>query len=749
MFSFTEAKIYTSEENVSSRKNVKNFAERASKETPDTRGNEMFITQSIENGEISIYPKGALDNGESSMKQEEMEIDPIQIDSSRITGRIEKVNGVFLSDDQNNYVQEKGGLLRRDDYKPVLNGQNQAGFGNDLHTLTYDEYMSGSKRKRSNYDNDEVIEESEIEKIETIQEENLEKCNVNQPEAVSLLRIENVTSNYYNSEATDNYINPKIQYPNQQSETYYQETPDSYSLRIALEQRNSQFDNLRDSYQRILSDKIAMQLELDNLKKLISQHKKGGPIYEQKTVSTQTEVLQTTSMPILQSDALNEQEANLFSNSLSSAMSSKWSDITGSIANSSEPPHIDTNLFHSDESSIQAKLKQKNPFSRAFVTSTKILQTLSSITHGKSKSKFSKSLIPEATASLSTQSEQVANTNSRKRKAADTISSKPFKIPHTESSERSQDGENIISKSPKPQIDNVDQEKGVITLEAETNSEEKETNDPEDVELEDIKVFEYEDDDDGAKSFLIQANEVSLGSKSGTVKECGPYLLGNIEVYMTEKDGTINIWGKEMNSSNKNEEKVETLFRSNRAKTDTGCQSTPRLGGYQDPVTTSGRKSRTRLGQPQRHSCDALLEYENLSSHNRVPPCFCNHRYPIHCGYMHGRYKSEPYCNSTMVDPHGFSLPDVRHSNPCYHNPGKNHRHSLAPLSDDGEETSDGEENLVNTPHSDLNDTLVPPSDSSIRKSTDSTELSPFENEQGPAVFQRPRSTNQTVMKTI
>ncbi|XP_044013774.1 probable serine/threonine-protein kinase DDB_G0282963 [Aphidius gifuensis] len=67
-----------------------------------------------------------------------------------------------------------------------------------------------------------------------------------------------------------------------------------------------------------------------------------------------------------------------------------------------------------------------------------------------------------------------------------------------------------------------------------------------------IKCFVYQDDnDDEERSFLIQAEEpLQMNNKNGIVRQCGPFLLKNIEVRMSEVNGTINIWGKEIKTAN-------------------------------------------------------------------------------------------------------------------------------------------------------------------------------------------------------
>jgi len=72
------------------------------------------------------------------------------------------------------------------------------------------------------------------------------------------------------------------------------------------------------------------------------------------------------------------------------------------------------------------------------------------------------------------------------------------------------------------------------------------SDDPED----NVKCFVYREDENSKdRSFLILAEEPEKDkaiNEKGRIRECGPYLLGNVEVRMSEINGTINIWGKEV-----------------------------------------------------------------------------------------------------------------------------------------------------------------------------------------------------------
>jgi regulator of replication initiation timing len=815
---FSETQIRRNDDVALTCKTIKNYTEKTLKEVAEfeeIENEEMYVMPpNIENGEIHIFPRHPLDNNQPMMHHQEMEVDPIDIESHDKEEKVNKINGSVTNENQN-YILEKKGILRCDDnsLKPVLNGESPSNSVCNLRTLSYDEYMKGSINDEIH---EEVIHDDGVEVMQDISE----KSNNNDTDSACILRIENVSSCYSHEEKMPNmYDNDKVPtlLVNQSTETIYQEHFEINSLRVQLEKKNSQLDNLRDAFQKTMSENMSMKMELDNLKKMLAYYQEQQkPVPETKVIAVQTEHPIPISKTAIVEPKNNEQktDSRLITNSMISTISSQWSDGTESATISMEPPPNITNAINSDESMQQAvktPLKQKNTFSRAFITSSKILQTLSSITHGKSKSdrygcKFYKTGNEpevEPNSSLETEKTQFVEAGSRKRKATDSAdfagSAHPFKIPHT--SKSNWETGKRRANSPEVEFVDVDNENNLNNTEEEQNESEK----VEDID-DDVKVFVYpEDDETNEHSFLIQAREVSSNPKSG-IRECGPYLLGNIEVYMTEMNGTINIWGKELsqNTANQNNEELEASARSKDLRPSFRWQSTPRIFNNQATASTN-KKPRVlpRFTQQQKqHSCEinnTIVDCESCNSRNHRlswPSCNQNLQYEnqhtccspsvrveeIHCGCgrkVERRNVGAPICcnSSKFVEARQCSMPNACHENNlgcCCNNRHSQHRnalqeepcrhqsfvrrHSFNPtdeeenecnVSDNSHNTSKSCHSLQeNSLHSFTDTKLVPPClNNGKNNGASCSEASVCQNENDPLILQRQNQEAPEVTK--
>ncbi|XP_014209804.1 uncharacterized protein LOC106640319 [Copidosoma floridanum] len=687
-----ESQARKNEEMVMTCKTIKNYTEKALKEVAE-ESNRFYVPQPFDNGEITInfLPKQGVDDRQSAMNQESMDVDPIAIDDPRNDGRVGRMNGTATNDDPNNYVNAKKGIRRRDEFSPKLlvNGEDSGNVSN-LRSLSYEEYMKGPSNEEFI---DEVMgDERTINQIPNI----TEKCNNNDvDEPPCILEINSVTSNYCAAERIDeeedlqNRKTPVM--ISQSTETFNQEHPDVHILRSQLHQQNGQFENLRNIYQKTLSENMSMKIELDNLRKIVTYYQeKEKLVPEKKTAAIQTDSKSSgpaLNMPLIDIDCEDDEQIDPKSavNSMST-INTQWSDSTNSVAPSIDPPpSMKTALFSDDSVTTQGRTpKPKNPFSRAFVTSNKILQTLSNITTGKAKwdrygkkSPSPKHQIPEIVID-SVQSNQHSKAGpSRKRKASDNIDEhvQPFKVPHT---------------TAETQITNPNDEDKTIDDGSATSQTTKQSKDTQESD-EDVKIFLYPEDENGKEhSFLIQAKEVGPNQSKG-VRECGPYLLGNVEVYMTEVNGTINIWGKELNQDfiNQNLDESESSPRSKNAKMDVRWQSTPRMLTRNLSASTS-KKSRVvpRFNQQQHnHSCETVNSVDNeLYNHHHchrtlVPACCQSHENPPccsrirveedYCGCRYQTDKRNTNCKSHLQDLGRHSLPNVYQELACC-----NSRHS-------------------------------------------------------------------------
>ncbi|KAJ8668694.1 hypothetical protein QAD02_010357 [Eretmocerus hayati] len=707
---------------------MKVYAARTLEEVAAEDENLYAMNQSL-NGEISIIRKRPND-GEQQICQEEemdvdrrgdgMDVDPIAVDPSQSIDTVNQLNGASVNADlqgdlqgSSMHPQDRRGIHRKDThFEPIPNGEITPGLFCNQRKLTYEEYMKGSNTKD--------VDEEALTKEQVDKRNDLDISNRNHL-STSELRIESVTSNFCpieedSSRRIEDRDTPPMM-KDQATDMHYEQSPEVTSLLREVDRQNSQFIALREVYQKTAAENMSMKAELHNLKNLVARHQ---PQKYSETIGTQTEI-SLGCIPNIDLDEESPAHRKLVASMLSSAVSSKWSDNTGSSAFTVEPPPDVTTALDSESASQQSKMsmKHKSAFSRAFVTSSKILQTLSSITYGRPKfsksSKYPKSIATECASESSSVPLSQGNqtdelSNSRKRKAADTDEMSNSTQPCNKAMRTSKSD---FSKS-KRSTDPVDPD-AEISLSHEGEEEEVAETAQTD---EDVKVFVYPEDEAGKESsFLIQAKEVSDNSKGG-VRECGPYLLGNVEVYMTEMDGTINIWGKELSQASTSQT-VDDLESSVRSKdmrpSGIRWQSTPRID---DPTSSSsGKKSRVlpRFTHQQKQRAREIAQSQYGNYYDYRPPWSPHDYHPAYNPMMHPndygyreRRNYPPQCKPYLFyDERRHSFPDVFNQDQGYapyapsrcrstfeqgvYRPEPSvRRHSFVPT-DDEEADSDGE----------------------------------------------------------
>ncbi|EZA46699.1 hypothetical protein DMN91_012314 [Ooceraea biroi] len=394
------------------------------------------------------------------------------------------------------------------------------------------------------------------------------------------------------------------------------------ALREQLSKKTVQYNDLLDAYQKQLTENFRMKEELDELRKSLAKYEPR----EQKVAAIQTDVVEPAP------DERNDQEAKpdtdakqsnkILGNSVASTLSSigEWSDSACNLSISMKPPEA-VKTLHSDDSMLLTDGtpgKTARPLSRAFLTSSRILQTLASITQGKAKPESplvqsSKKRLNEENASTEIDDGsyyQSQPSSSKKRKIADILGPSSFlqslkasQVTAGSLQSRLNESSNVESKFKFDSVnDSVSgkvesQEDGVKAGHSETA--ENKTENADDAE-DNMKCFVYHEDENSKnRSFLILAEETEKDktvSGKGRIRECGPYLLGNVEVRMSEINGTINIWGKEISqeSTAETENEMDTSKTKTDKKHHSWQKSTPhtRFNGS-NLVCSTGKKLKT------------------------------------------------------------------------------------------------------------------------------------------------------------
>ncbi|XP_046833714.1 uncharacterized protein DDB_G0283697-like isoform X1 [Vespa crabro] len=604
---------------IKTNKVIKDYAERAIKD--------LEIEESYTNKNLYMAP--ITENGEAEEEEEEeVVIDKHKQDTKSAAidmGDKEfltsgKKNGKrngsvqinILNHNYNQFPVQKN--LKFTDEQPLVNGHRRQLSLFNLRSLSYDEYMQNNTNvtqdEQLNKDmnieqneNNDIQAYGDVDVINTIETDN--------SNAACSLKIENVKSiRVMNEESKDN-TETKLEKINEDTGKSNLEIMQITLLKNQLDQKTIQFNNLRNAYQNTLAENLKMKQELEELKMSLTKYNKENRTCETKVVAVQTDVAIITESVIENKEItdIKENSNKISGSSITSALSSinQWTDSAGSSGISIKPPDLGT-VLNSEDSLVMTDdtpRKINRPLSRAFVTSSRILQTLSNITQGKSKSDIRSTSNNSNNRSVkrpsgSDESETVkendgsiiagSNTftiksplNTKKRKATEMLGNsiflQPLKIPHTaeikKKSSTTTSDFNIDFKSPDNYSDTkLDTQKNRISnisRSASPTTVENKNDKTEDIENEEsnVKCFVYQEDENiDDRSILIQAEIPNNNDQEATnmncIRECGPYLLGNVEVRMSEVNGTINIWGKEISETSiaEKEEDLEVSTKS-------------------------------------------------------------------------------------------------------------------------------------------------------------------------------------------
>ncbi|KAL0101447.1 hypothetical protein PUN28_018942 [Cardiocondyla obscurior] len=490
-----------------------------------------------------------------------------------------------------------------------------------LRTLSYEEYMRGSSdssQKTGLNKNAHVIEQDPIQP-ETYNNSDLMDISAENDDSCPL-RIESIKSiKTMSDEAKTNNEQLIFKKINECSSNTTADSSEVTALKKKLTQKTVKYNNLLDTYQKQLMENLKMKQELDELRKTLAKYEKENKPPEQKVVSIQTDAVTESvhNQPQDESESTQTSQSNnkILGNSVISLSSiEQWSSGAGNLSISMKPPEVAKTL-QSDDSIILTDNTpaKKHSLSRAFITSSRILQTLSSITQGKTKpenplTQNSKKRI-NVNETMDLHSEDSSQpSSSKKRKIADIITPPNFlqafiaSESATESQSKLNEMSNIDSQF-KNACDSINKNinfqasssnTNASQLGATTSTTENKTNANDDAE-DNVKCFIYHENENSKdRSFLILAEEPEKDKiihEKGRIRECGPFLLGNIEVRMSEINGTINIWGKEISQESTAEIETET---SSNAK-DKSCHwqktSHARFNGS-NVVCSTSRKSK-------------------------------------------------------------------------------------------------------------------------------------------------------------
>lgn len=610
-------------------KTIKDYAERTIKELETAEACEgdkiTFSTSPILNGQDnknyleSIHEESTLD-----------ERDPLNI-----TKKMQKQNGT-VEDKQlklnfpeaATFNEEVSHYENAMQPSSIPNGhQEESTVLFNSHTLNCEEFVHNISNPSQKIDlnkNAHVTKQENIQP-ETYNNAELMDMSINNDDTTCLLKIENIKSiktmsdeiKNNNEQVSSGKINEKIQ-------NYIA------TLKNELYERDVRHDKLFNAFHEQVMENIKLKDKIKELKKSLAKYEKKSKPPEQKVASIQTDDIKTIAPEKHHKEAesthIKQSNNKILGNSVASTLSSidQWSDGACNLSISMKPPEA-VKTLHSDDSIMLTNgtpAKTTRSLSRTFITSSRILQTLSNITQGKTK--LESPLVQNSKRRLSENSMtelqnddgrcQVVNgscrpSSSKKRKIEDIepssfLSSKAYETA-TESHLKLNNLPNDSQfKHPcdlvKEKVESQENSFNINTSQLETSASMEENMEMSDDQDDNVKCFVYHESENSKDhSFLIIAKEPA---KEKTVnekrREGGPYIVGNIEVRMSEINGTINIWGKEISQESTAETGIENEIEiSTKGINDKKCfclQKTPhtRFNGN-NLVCSTSKKCKT------------------------------------------------------------------------------------------------------------------------------------------------------------
>ncbi|OAD52683.1 hypothetical protein WN48_00386 [Eufriesea mexicana] len=629
-------------------KTIKDYAEKAIQDLQreETEGENLVYNTGnlIENGENNKTSNRVSENQYKHVRKD-TEYNDVQNEKcvQNSEDKLEKRNGSV--DVSTHHIEYQNALDRNIRFSSInqsslVNGHQSTPTFINLRTLSYDEYIHGTsntgQREELPEQRQEKTNESEAyNDTEMISAQEIDNSNTSCP-----LKIASVKSIRVMQDESENLNFAKIN----ATEKVTADNTEVIELKTQLNQKDAQFHNLRDAYQKVLSENIKMKQELDVLRKSLANYENKSKPSETKIAAVQTDVVIESSSS--NQDTATSGEINKISTSsiVSTASSSdKWVDSAYSPAISLKPPDL-TPILSSDDSIVLTNSttprKIAHPLSRTFITSSRILQTLSNITRGKAKiesplARNSKKRTNENSTdqlqNLECNSSNHAS-SSKKRKATEMLGAptfiQPFKIPHTiVESERknNSDATDVEFRYSEEQTMSKPEEEGNMSANKDINDTTSVENKIEEIDDQEdsVKCFIYREDEKSKnRSFLIQAEEPTkdkLDNDKNDIQECGPYLLGNLEVRMSEINGTISVWGKEIDHelTSDNEDDMEISVKSSEKNMSQFWQNTSQTRFNGSPLICSTNKKQkipSRLNRSSISQCCHSLSLNSIKS---------------------------------------------------------------------------------------------------------------------------------------
>ncbi|XP_046735372.1 uncharacterized protein LOC124404922 isoform X2 [Diprion similis] len=537
------------------------------------------------------------------------------------------MNGELLSDHLKNIRIPKQITVNY-----VFNGQTQGQNIMDVRSIGYDEYMRGSSNSSTDKNLVHVESNEKPPCNEMTEHKKMQITNVHSEAPTTGMAIKNVQSvKETPMEVVEHQEDIETVASVKTDEKNNAETLAQLALvQTQLNQKTTQCKEIREAYEKTLSENFELKQELEELKKTLSKLSANQkPTLQLVAVAIQTDPPPNCEKIETIPSANACTNPKLSTSSMGSAISynTQWTESAGSLPASNGSirplPNL-TPLSNAEDSFIGVSETPPRPPhqpSHAFQTSSKIIRMLSNITRRKSKTDDNVTGNSNmanifgtgcSTSGVSSFSTPINNRGSNKRKATEmpdnTNFLQPPKIPHTAGgynrlhrrtkSEFKYPGDYVKINSQPFVPQSNDANRPLENLEY-PPKENDAVEDPDSG----VKCFTYREDENSLEtSFLIQAEDEtkSQDGKDGeraapVVRECGPYLLGNVEVRMTEINGTINIWGKEVSQETNTEDELEEVadkIDEANERGSCGCwQKTPNTrNSTVDPLSCSTNK---------------------------------------------------------------------------------------------------------------------------------------------------------------
>ncbi|XP_026666663.1 uncharacterized protein LOC108633082 isoform X2 [Ceratina calcarata] len=326
---------------------------------------------------------------------------------------------------------------------------------------------------------------------------------------------------------------------------------------------------IRQFHQKAATEDIKMKQELDSLKKSLAKYEGKSKVCETKG-TLQTEIIANASN---KDTVTSEERKNIISiSNVESAVitADDWPEATYVPVRSTESSEINLNRTSSNGDTLK---KTVNSVLRTCIMSSPYSETFSNVTQGKTRIENPSvgSIKKELNGNIMEDQSQdhslhmnsaIGASNSKKRKAVEMLDDSSFaqvsKISHTEKNNII-DAADVEFKYPEMHTNSkIKQEisNGSINRNRNGSIPVQSTMEHIDDNEDNVKCFIYRDDNNSKnRSFLIQTEEPvkDSGSEKHRIEECGPYLLGNLEIRMSKINGVISVWGKEVDNESKSD----------------------------------------------------------------------------------------------------------------------------------------------------------------------------------------------------